>query len=108
MTAPGQYPPPECYLKYFLNQSPPQRPLVDQPSSERFICQSIPSTPDEDYFATLFDDEAGIAIFSAYTVNFAQAQDMDLYRRKEVSNYWRHYKGRRNFKYFNRLAAIIL
>ena len=93
MSSPNQGPPPECYLKYFLHRCPPQGLLVDHPSSERFICQSVPSSPDADFFATLFDDEAGIAIFSAYTVNYAQAQGMDLYPRQTVSNSWRSNKG---------------
>jgi len=90
---PDQGPPPECYLKYFLHQSPPQGLLVDHPSSERYICQSIPSSPNANFFATLFDDEAGIAIFSAYTVNYAQVQGMGLFPRQTVSNSWRTNKG---------------
>ena len=93
VTSPDQGPPPECYLKYFLHQSPPQGLLVDHPSSERFICQSIPDSPNADFFATLFDDEDGIAILSAYTVTYAQAQGMDRFPRKTVSNSWRTNKG---------------
>ncbi|KAJ7370294.1 hypothetical protein OS493_033374 [Desmophyllum pertusum] len=97
-----QGPPPACYLKYFLHQSPPQGILVDHPTSERFICQSVPDSPDSDFFATLFDDEAGIAILSAYTVNYAQAQGMGRYPRQTVSNSWRktkHFPDREPTKY---------
>lgn len=93
VTSPDQGPPPECYLKYFLHQSPPQGLLVDHPSSERFICQSVPDSPNADFFATLFDDEDGIAILSAYTVTYAQAQGMDRFPRQTVSNSWRTNKG---------------
>lgn len=92
----AQGPPPECYVKYFLHQSPPQGLLVDHPTSERFICQSIPDSPDTDFFATLFDDKAGIAILSAYTVTYEQAQGMGLYPRENVSNSWRTTKGENN------------
>lgn len=93
MSTPNQGPPPECYLKYFLHQSPPQGLLVDHPSAERYICQSLPSSPDVDFFATLFDEEAGIAMFSAYTVDHAQAQNRRKYIRQNVSNHWRSNKG---------------
>ena len=93
MSSPAQGPPPECYLKYFLHQSPPQGLLVDHPRSERFICQSIPDSPDTDFFATLFDDDAGIAILSAYTVTYKQAQGMGRFSRQTVSNSWRTNKG---------------
>ena len=106
MSTPDQGPPPNCYLKYFLHQSPPQGLLPDHPSSARFICQSVPSSPDADFFATLFDDEVGIAIFSAYTVSYAQAQDLTLYHRSSVSNYWRSYKGRSNIYSLNNLGEI--
>lgn len=96
VTSPDQGPPPECYLKYFLHQSPPQGLLIEHPSAERFICQSVPDSRDSDFFATLFDDEAGIAIFSAYTVNYAQAQNMGHFPRESVSNSWRTYKGELN------------
>ena len=96
VSTPDQGPPPECYLKYFLHQSPPQGLLIDHPSSVRYICQSVPSSPDADFFATLFDDEAGIAILSAYTVNYAQAQDIGLYPRKTVPNTWRANDGELN------------
>ncbi|KAL9959910.1 hypothetical protein ACROYT_G033286 [Oculina patagonica] len=89
VASPNQGPPPECYLKYFLHQSPPQELLVDNPSSKRFICQSVPDSPNADFFATLFDDEQGIAILSAYTVSYAQAQGMGKYPRQTVSNSWR-------------------
>ena len=96
VSSPDQGPPPKCYLKYFLHQSPPQGLLVDHPTSERFICQSIPDSPDSDFFATLFDDEAGIAILSAYSVTYKQAQSMGDFPRQEVSNSWRTNKGENN------------
>jgi len=80
-------------MKYFLHHSPPQGLLVDHPSSERFICQSIPDSPDTDFFATLFDDEAGIAILSAYTVTYNQTQTMNDFPRQKVSNSWRTNKA---------------
>lgn len=96
VSSPDQGPPPECYLKYFLHQSPPQGLLVDHPTSERFICQSIPDSPDADFFATLFDDEAGIAILSAYTVTYKQARGIGQCLRQTVSNSWRTNKGEFN------------
>jgi len=79
-------PPPECYLKYFLDKTPPQGLLV--PPSGRFICQTVPDYgPKVDFFATLFDDDAGIAIFSAYVVTDGQAQKIGSNKRPLVS--WR-------------------
>lgn len=98
VSSPDQGPPPECYLKYFLHQSPPQGLLVDHPTSERFICQSIPDSPDSDFFATLFDNEAGIAILSAYTVTNKQAQRMGDFPREKVSNSWRQTEGESNLR----------
>jgi len=74
--------------------------LVDHPSSERFICQTIPESPDADFFATLFDDEAGIAILSAYSVTFEQAQSIGDFPRQEVSNSWRTDAGENNLYRF--------
>lgn len=67
--------------------------MVDHPSSERFICQPVPDSPNADFFATLFDDEAGIAILSAYTVTSTQAKKMGNFPRQTVSNSWRTNKG---------------
>lgn len=85
----SQGPPPKCYLKYFLHQSPPQGLLIDHPGAEVYICQSLPDNPDSYFFATLFDDKAGIAILSAYTVNYEQARHMGKFPRGNVSNIWR-------------------
>lgn len=87
--SPSQGPPPECYLKYFLHQSPPQGLLIDHPGAEVYVCQSVPKSPDSYFFATLFDDKAGIAILSAYTVTYEQARNMGMFPRENVSNSWR-------------------
>lgn len=92
----SQGPPPECYLKYFLHQSPPQGLLIDHPGAEVYICQSLPDNPDSYFFATLFDDKAGIAILSAYTVNYEQARHMGKFPRGNVSNIWRTNPGELN------------
>ena len=92
--SPSQGPPPECYLKYFLHQSPPQGLLIDHPDAEVYVCQSVPESPDTYFFATLFDDKAGIAILSAYTVTYEQARNMGMFPRENVSNSWRTNKGK--------------
>lgn len=62
------------------------------PPSGRFICQTVPDYgPKVDFFATLFDDDAGIAIFSAYVVTDGQAQKIGSNKRPLVS--WRTNSG---------------
>jgi len=85
--------PPECYLKYFLDKTPPQELLV--PETRRFICQTVPDIdPQVDFFATLFDDGAGIAIFSAYVVTYEQAHKIDSNKRPKDG--WRTNPGEKN------------
>ena len=88
--APIPGPPPECYLKYFLDKIPPQGLLV--PVSPHLICQTVPDyeDPKKDFFATLFDKDAGIAIFTAYLVTKEQAKGIGDHKREELKNLnWR-------------------
>ncbi|KAL9959794.1 hypothetical protein ACROYT_G033150 [Oculina patagonica] len=67
----------QCYTQFFVGGQPP----VDLRTGEknlqyiRYICQ--PPTPNQQaqqtYYATMFDEHYGIAVFSAYTLTRARA-----------------------------------
>lgn len=85
-------PPQQCFLNYFLgNQMPQELWNADNPSL-RFICQTLETTPRTDYYATLFDDTAGIAILSAYTVTATQANNINSVKRP--SGNWKKTSGK--------------
>ena len=85
---------PPCYLKYFLGGAPPTGLELDNPRSLRALCQKDTKNPARDFFATLFDDAAGIAIFSAYTVDSTQGKGINTCSRPSTT--WKTYPGEYN------------
>ena len=70
--------PQQCFKNYFLGNKMPQGLWNTANPSLRFICQTLGTTPGIDYYATVFDDNAGIAILSAYTVTATQANNIQF------------------------------
>lgn len=86
--------PQQCFKNYFLGNKIPQGLWNTANPSLRFICQTLGTTPGTDYYATLFDDTAGIAILSAYTVTATQAKKINSVQRP--SGNWRQTSGLSN------------
>lgn len=84
--------PKPCFLNYFLGNQMPQRLWNAANPSLRFICQTLGTTPGIDYYATAFDDNAGIAILSAYTVTATEANNIKSVQRpsnwQQTSGKW--------------------
>ena len=95
---------PPCYLKYFLGGTPPTGLELDNVASLRTLCQTAPNNPALDFFATLFDDAAGIAIFSAYTINPTQGKGIHTCSRPITP--WRTYPGKYNVRVILRYYQI--
>lgn len=57
-----------CYTQFFVQGQPPEGLRGPRNGFTRYICQ--PPTPDQEhmYYATMFDEHFGIAVFSAYTL----------------------------------------
>ena len=87
--------PQPCFLNYFLGKQMPQNLWNAANPSLRFICQTLVTTPAIDYYATVFDDTAGIAILSAYTVTATEANNINSVQRP--SSNWQKTSGKWNF-----------
>lgn len=59
-----------CYTQFFVGGQPPEGLRTNQNGNVRYICQ--PATLNQQlqntYYATMFDEHLGIAVFSAYTL----------------------------------------
>lgn len=71
-----------CYTQYFVAGRPPIRLRAVNDAGIRYICQ--PPTPQppaqqaqQTYYATMFDEDLGIAVFSAYTLTRARFSGKD-------------------------------
>lgn len=79
----------ECYLKYFAGGSVPTGLDLSNSLTMSCICQT--DDTGNDYFATYFYDDAGIAAYSAYTIQASDVQGIGTYKRPGVS--WRTTPG---------------
>lgn len=65
----------QCYEQFFVNEEPPEGLRSHDDTDIRYICQ--PPTPDQQeedtYYATMFDEGYGIAVFAAYKLTWANA-----------------------------------
>ena len=63
----------QCYTQFFVQAQPPVGLRRPDDAYNRYICQ--PPTPNQrtmhTYYATMFDEDWGIAVFSAYTLRKA-------------------------------------
>ncbi|XP_015755802.1 PREDICTED: nuclease-like isoform X2 [Acropora digitifera] len=69
----------KCYLKYFLSKSVPTG--LDLSNSQDMSCICQKDNKGNDYFATYFYDDAGIAAYSAYTIQASDAGNIGMYGR---------------------------
>jgi len=79
----------DCYLNYFLGKSPPEGLDLSMFPEKRCICQK--DAKGNDYFATYFDEKAGIAAYSAYIIQASDAKWIGSHKRTDVS--WRTTPG---------------
>lgn len=60
----------ECYTQFFVGGQPPTGLRQQDNNNIRYICQ--PPRPNQQaqdtYYATMFDEDYGIAVFTAYTL----------------------------------------
>ena len=96
-------PRPDCYLNFFAGDKEPTGLEFDNPTSLRYLCQAGPAG---DYFSTLFDDTAGIAIFSAYKINAVQGANIGTFKRAAVKGSWQKYPGEYNARIILRHCQI--
>ncbi|KAK2570020.1 hypothetical protein P5673_004756 [Acropora cervicornis] len=68
--------PSPSFNKFFLDQQMPTGLFDVKSKTLRYICQTIPETPGVYYYSTLFDENTGIAVLSAYIVDPIQAKDI--------------------------------
>ena len=73
-----------CYTAYFVGRRPPEG-LRNDHETMRYICQPPKPNQVTTYYATMFDEHYGIAVFSAYRLSFltvhfpGQAAHPDFY-----------------------------
>lgn len=84
--------PSPSFSNFFLNQRMPTGLFDENSKTLRYICQTIPEKPSVYYYSTLFDENTGIAVLSAYIVNPIQAKDIGLI--KDRAHSWRVNEGK--------------
>jgi len=55
-----------CYRQFFAGENPPTGFRPPQYQHTRYICQGIEEYSDETFYATMFDEDIGIAVYAAY------------------------------------------
>jgi len=73
----------QCYLKYFGNGFVPTGLDLSNSAERSCICQQDDNG--KDCFATYFYDDAGIAAYSAYTIQASDATNIGTHKRPQVS-----------------------
>jgi len=58
-----------CYTQFFANGQPPTGLRTANLLNMRYICQQLPAHPGTYFYATMFDEVRGIAVYSAYVLN---------------------------------------
>ncbi|XP_028396932.1 uncharacterized protein LOC114520799 [Dendronephthya gigantea] len=92
-----------CYKQFFVGNTPPiglrplPTPLPANYSIMRYICQQIPTataspTP-VTYYATMFDENYGIAVYSAYYVNKRNMDNLIANKFGREEQTWRTQPG---------------
>lgn len=74
----------QCYLKYFGGERNLPKGL-DLSNSAGMSCICQQDDKGKDCFATYFYDDAGIAAYSAYTIQASDATNIGTYKRPQVS-----------------------
>lgn len=75
----------QCYLKYFAGQVAPTGLDISNPPAMSCICQKDRQKVPKDCFATYFDNNAGIAAYSAYTIAASNAKLIGTNSRPGIS-----------------------
>lgn len=58
-----------CYTQFFANGQPPTGLRTANLANMRYICQQVPANQGTYFYATMFDEARGIAVYSAYVLN---------------------------------------
>jgi hypothetical protein len=83
-----------CYKAFFVNDRPPTG-ISLRVGTPKYICQQLDSAKTKiTYFSTMFDEGAGIAVYSAYAVRSADAAKIDPEIRKKIKENWRSESGK--------------
>ena len=83
--------PSPSFKNFFLGEQMPTDLFDGTSKTLRYICQTIPEKPGVYFYSTLFDENTGIAVLSAYIVNPIQAKGIGLI--KDRAHSWRVNKG---------------
>lgn len=59
----------QCYTQFFANGLPPIGLRTVNLANMRYICQQVPAHAGTYFYATMFDEGRGIAVYSAYVLN---------------------------------------
>jgi hypothetical protein len=81
-----------CYKAFFVNDLPPTGISLGC-GAPKYICQQL----DDDtttYFSSMFDEGAGIPVYSAYVVRSADAAKINPEIRKSLKEKWRSESGK--------------
>ena len=83
-----------CYKAFFVNDRPPTGISlgVDAP---KYICQQPDAAATRTtYFVSMFNEDARIAVYSAYVVRKADAKKIKPEIRKNIKEKWRRESGK--------------
>ena len=83
-----------CYKAFFVNDRPPTGISlgVDAP---KYICQQLDDAAIRTtYFVSMFNEDAGIPVYSAYVVRKADAAKIKPEIRKSLTGKWRSESGK--------------
>ena len=75
----------QCYTQFFVSGKPPKGLRKPEDPDIRYICQPPEpvQVPEHTYYATMFDESYGIAVFSAYILT-KQLVDRGFWQREKL------------------------
>ncbi len=82
-----------CYTQFFVQNRPPTG-FTLAGGTYKYICQQLNGVTTTTYFATMFDQSAGIPVYSAYVVRSAQALSFIPGIRDQLDQAWRTESGK--------------
>jgi hypothetical protein len=77
-----------CYKAFFVKDRPPTG-ISLRVGTPKYICQQLDGAKTKiTYFSSMFDEGAGIAVYSAYVVRSADAAKINPEIRKDIEEKW--------------------
>lgn len=70
-----------CYTQFFAGGIPPTGFRPPKYENTRYICQRIEAYSEETFYATMFDEDIGIAVYAAYRLGKDVADKFGIFPR---------------------------